>query len=47
MIDTFNYDAKVSGSKLRLKLNSVTEEYYVNSTTENINVNKESADGSR
>ena len=47
MIDTFNYDAKVSGSKLRMKLNSVTEEYYVNSTTENINVNKESADGSR
>lgn len=28
MIDTFNYDAKVAGLPLRMKLNSVTEEYY-------------------
>lgn len=28
MIDTFNYDAKVAGINLRMKLNSVTEDYY-------------------
>lgn len=28
MIDTFNYDAKISGLNLRMELNSVTEDYY-------------------
>lgn len=28
MIDTFNYDAEIAGLNLRMRLNSVTEEYY-------------------
>lgn len=35
MIDTFNYDAKVAGLDLRMKINSVTEDYYKLSSEDN------------
>lgn len=37
MIDTFNYDAKIAGLDLRMRINSVTEEYYKLSDTSEVN----------